>query len=398
MKSDLECPICKEPLARPLAIVPCGHIFCEDCLLQTFCTPVHGEEPGTTHATRLKQCPDCRTCLHMPPIPVYLVKNLVSTLHPEFAKDDLRSNGFGVDLGSGIPEGSDPWSILFQEDLGDVMTITSDSEAEEQMLQQQESLGTWETAVGYLSRSDRSGWIVEAEVTPENSEMSNDEEDRRGDGGSSTSSGSTARIYRIAPLFSNFPSPSSSDTGQLYLQSEEEEAMIVEQDIDEFQLNHPNQHQLIAAYKQFHRIPTPYRNSTWITRTWEPPAFVSEENEDFMTPQEKTLHQRGIPLDMQDKFQIAYTNRLGLSIQLGRGNVIFLGWNVSIFWSLGDRTGEVFMAYIRWEMRTHPERWNIHIHSDGSWDAHRLRCVNLESGDHAYASLEENGMDDSETE
>jgi RING-type zinc-finger len=413
---ELECPICRELLARPLAIYPCGHIFCEDCLLQTFFTPLPGEDSEINHATRIKQCPDCRTCLHTPPIPVYLVKNIISFLHPELSKDESRTNGFGLILSSAIPGGADPWSVLFPEDLADAMTLTSESDAEDQLTGisqaqgQQAALDPWETAVGYLSQSVRSDWGLNGVITMESSEASGDETPEGAEVESSTSSDSTARMYNIAPLFANSStwrsSPGSSDTEQLSsqysppLQSEErdqgQDSMVVD-DVDAFQPYHLSQQFLMSAYKQFHRVPSPIRNCSWVARTYEPPRFISEENEDFMTAQEKTLHQRGIPLDMQDKFQIAYTNRLGLSVQLGLGNVIFLGWNVYIFWTMGDRTGEVFMAYIRWEMRNHPERWNVHIHSDGSWDAHRLRCVNVDTGADAYASLGEDYMEGSDT-
>jgi hypothetical protein len=343
------------------------------------------------------------------------VKNLISTLNPELSNDELRTNGFGFNV-EGLPDGEDPWLAIFPDEFADAMTLTSESEDESNTGNRRNrrrhgALDPWETAVGILSQSVQDHWGLHAEITAESSEISGDERDNEEADGGSTSSDSTARMYNIAPLFSNSSewqaSPESSDAegdglfGEAsHSEGEEEEdfePMLVDSEGDAFQLRHPNQQYLMAAYKQLHRVPAPIRNCTWTTRSWEPPAFVSEENEITMTAQEKTLHQRGIPLDMQDKFQIAYTNRLGLSVQLGLGNVIFLGWNVNIFWSMGDRTGEVFMAYIRWEMRNHPERWNVHLHQDGSWDAHRLRCLNMD-GDNAYASLGEDPIDGSDTE
>jgi hypothetical protein len=408
--AELECPICKEILARPLAVYPCGHIFCEDCLLQTFCTPLPGEEPETTHATRPKQCPDCRAGVHTPPIPVYLVKNLISLHNPELATDESRTNGFGLELGPDFPEGSDPWSILFPDDLADVMTLTSESEVENRSTGSRATRGShgalepWDTAVGQLSQSVRNNWVLVADGTSTASEASGDEDDGVE---SSTSNNSNSRAYDAAPFFMG-PYGSLHHSVDLPLDnqpfwpsegSEEEDhhdsphLMNVDQDNDAADLPLPTQRFLMDAYRQFHRVPSPIRNYAWVSRSWESPAFISEETDDFMTPQERTLHQRGIPLDMQDKFQIAYTNRLGLSVQLGLGNVIFLGWNVAILWTMGDRDGEIFMAYIRWEMRNHAERWNVHLHQDGSWDAHRLRCINTETGDNAYASHGEDEED-----
>jgi len=420
--TELECPICKEILARPLALYPCGHIFCEDCLLRTFCTALLGEEPETTHATRTKQCPDCRSSVHVPPIPVYLVKNLISTINPDLDEDGSRTNGFGLDLGPDIPEGSDPWSVIFPDDLADVMTLTSESEGEGRSVGSRATGGSyaaldpWETAVGHLSQSVRNSWVLEVDGTPAASEASGDEDEMEEDDGvaSSTSTENTARLYNIAPLFM---SPSANDIphhtsdatfdDEAFSLSEESgeeddlgdrlEPMNVDLD-DDFELHHPNQLHILEAYRQRHRVPTPIRNNAWISRSWEAPAFISEDADEYMNAQERTLHQRGIPLDMQDKFQIAYTNRLGLSVQLGLGNVIFLGWNVTILWTNGDRDGSVFMAYIRWEMMHHPERWNVHLHQDGSWDAHRLRCVNTETGINAYASLDEEDIEGSDTE
>lgn len=410
VNSELECPICKELLARPLAIYPCGHIFCEDCLLQTFFTPVAGEDPETTPATRDKYCPDCRASIHTPPAPVYLVKNIISLINPDIDKDGSRTNGFGTNLGFGDEVNADPWGILFPEDMADGMTLTSESDADDriaqlQLAELQGSSETWDAAVNYLI-PQRTRWDLVADITPDASEASGDEEEANSSQEtSSNSSNGTGRLNNVRSLFS----PESSDTDirsglqASTMDSDEEgdnsDAMEVEQDIDGFHPRHHNEQYLMQMYKQQHRIPSPIRNHRWVTRTHEPPAFPSPENEQFMSPQEKCLHQRGIPLDMQDKFQLAYTNRLGLSVQLGLGNVIFLGWNVRILWNMGDRSGEIFMAYIRWEMRKHPERWNIHIHSDGSWDAHRLRCVIRDTGDLVYTSLDDYAsMEGSDTE
>lgn len=334
-------------------------------------------------------------------------------------KDDSRTNGFGLNLGPSVPEGSDPWRILFPEDPADEMTLTSESDSEERPMEgrrrqrPQEALRSWDNAIGQLTENAQNQWALDSGIhSAENSDDENEED--AGEGGSTPSSDSTARMYDVAPLFSNssdFGHPSSSyqsDDEQhvldSYMNSEEDadaedpEDMPMEEDedVEDYQLIHPNQQHILEAYKQFHRVPAPRRHCVWVTRTWESPAFVSDLDEGIMSPQEKTLHQRGIPLDMQDKFQIAYTNRLGLSVQLGRGNVIFLGWNVTIFWNMGDRTGEVFMAYIRWEMSHHAERWKVHVHPDGCWDAHRLRCICEETGQNAYASLEEQYTEESD--
>ncbi|KAJ7036505.1 hypothetical protein C8F04DRAFT_953613 [Mycena alexandri] len=127
IEASLQCQICIELLSKPNVLAPCGHVFCLECLQQWF-----RSAPGTdsdddmdTEAHeqyllhRAKACPCCRTRVLRRPVPVFLVKSVVTALRGTPAATPLA-------IGVQGEEDADPWKGLFLPDYEN-----SDDEDEE---------------------------------------------------------------------------------------------------------------------------------------------------------------------------------------------------------------------------------------------------------------------------
>ncbi|KAJ7095468.1 hypothetical protein C8R43DRAFT_938718 [Mycena crocata] len=124
IENSLQCQICIELLFKPYALTPCGHILCLECLQQWFrSAPSHdsddemdpeAQEEYILH--RQKSCPCCRTTILRRPVPVFVVKNVVTALRAAAATPPAATQA---------EEDADPWKGLF---LPDYESPSSDDE------------------------------------------------------------------------------------------------------------------------------------------------------------------------------------------------------------------------------------------------------------------------------
>ncbi|KAJ2462729.1 E3 ubiquitin ligase [Coemansia sp. RSA 2337] len=86
--SALQCSICLDTFAQPRSLA-CGHVFCQDCLLQWL--------------ERNPKCPACRAHVSIRPAPAYAIKEVVALLNPHDSTEPSSTGG----------ETTDPWARLF---------------------------------------------------------------------------------------------------------------------------------------------------------------------------------------------------------------------------------------------------------------------------------------------
>ncbi|TFY51852.1 hypothetical protein EVJ58_g10342, partial [Rhodofomes roseus] len=79
LHQSLTCQICLDPLHKPYALAPCGHIACHGCLIAWFQAPPADAHPHDVLPVllRKKTCPHCRTVVRERPIEVWAVKDMV---------------------------------------------------------------------------------------------------------------------------------------------------------------------------------------------------------------------------------------------------------------------------------------------------------------------------------
>jgi len=126
IEGSLQCQICIDTLTKPFALYPCGHVLCQGCLQDWFRNaPVPPDEMEMDEPLplifRKKTCPFCRTVIRSRPIPLFVLKNLLSilaTARPKNATDLSRP--------SSPPDLEDPWAEIFPQ-----LQSESESGAEE---------------------------------------------------------------------------------------------------------------------------------------------------------------------------------------------------------------------------------------------------------------------------
>jgi len=122
IEGSLQCQICIDTLTKPFALYPCGHVLCQGCLQDWFRNaPVPQDEMEMDEPLplifRKKTCPFCRTVIRSRPLPLFILKNLLSilaTARPKNATDLSRP--------SPPPDLEDPWAEIFPQ-------LQSDSES-----------------------------------------------------------------------------------------------------------------------------------------------------------------------------------------------------------------------------------------------------------------------------
>ncbi|KAI0319646.1 hypothetical protein OF83DRAFT_1054593 [Amylostereum chailletii] len=111
IESTLQCQICMDILTKPFALGPCGHVLCQGCLQDWFRqAPIDPEDMDMDGEIplvhRKKTCPVCRTRVQSRPLPLFVLKTLLSTL------DKAKPAG-GLPRPSPAPESADPWAGIF---------------------------------------------------------------------------------------------------------------------------------------------------------------------------------------------------------------------------------------------------------------------------------------------
>ncbi|KAH8991686.1 hypothetical protein EDB92DRAFT_1797952 [Lactarius akahatsu] len=115
IEGSLQCQICIDTLTKPFALYPCGHVLCQGCLQDWFRNaPVPQDEMEMDEPLplilRKKTCPFCRTVIRSRPLPLFVLKSLLSilaTARPKSATDVLRL--------SPPPDLGDPWAEIFPQ-------------------------------------------------------------------------------------------------------------------------------------------------------------------------------------------------------------------------------------------------------------------------------------------
>ncbi|TFY83646.1 hypothetical protein EWM64_g364 [Hericium alpestre] len=134
IESHLQCQICIDILAKPFALSPCGHVLCQGCLQDWFRaapTDVDMDVDEPLPVTlRKKTCPCCRATVRLRPVPLFIVKSLVSTLNKH------NQEPSSVARPSPPPDIEDPWAGIFLHptdawDAGDEGDDDEDDEDED---------------------------------------------------------------------------------------------------------------------------------------------------------------------------------------------------------------------------------------------------------------------------
>ncbi|KAJ7173517.1 hypothetical protein C8R46DRAFT_1083072 [Mycena filopes] len=341
IEASLQCQICIELLSKPNVLAPCGHVFCLECLQQWF-----RSAPGTdsdddmnpdAHEQYLlhreKACPCCRTRVLRRPVPVFLVKSVVTALRSSPA----------TAIGAPTEEDADPWKGLFLPDYA-----TSDDDDDD--------------AVDGFESSDEEE--VGAHFFDQYSEEDLDDLD----------DAEVAMSMGIFPqeLTRFYGSASESEEGSESVSDEEEEVDEEGQadDEDEDSDSDPDAHYCLAR--------------------WEPPAHAVEfEN---VPSYLWKMQRRGCTPQLVALFNMRYAHDEGLvahissldapdheDVGMGR-NRLFLGWNIDL--EPSDVVGEAEKVYIARQLRDirrHPERWVVSerhgFPGRGILDARRLALV-----------------------
>ncbi|KAJ6485616.1 hypothetical protein C8R45DRAFT_1074839 [Mycena sanguinolenta] len=365
IESSLQCQICIDLLSKPNVLAPCGHVFCLECLQQWF-----RSAPGTDSdddmdpedreqyiLDREKSCPYCRARVVRRPVPIFMVKSVVTALR----------NATNQPIATQDDEDADPWKGLFLPD--------ESSDSDEDL----EGYGSSDGSQAEFSDRD-SGDLDDLEHAEMVLAL-----------GLSGFPEELTRFY-ASPSESEHGSGSDSD-GEEEEEDEEEDGEDEGEDEDE---------DLDPDAK--YGIPR-----------WEPPRHFVEVN-NVSSSMWKMLR-RGCTPQLIAMFDIRYRHDEGLiahvssldpsehNVTKGR-NRLFLGWNIDI--ELSDVLMELSVefgaekAYIGRQLRDiwhHPERWMVterHGYPGrGIMDARRLALVEEDaemydtSDSEAYSNGEE---------
>eukprot|EP00873_Tetraselmis_striata_P034562 jgi/Tetstr1/454826/TSEL_041706.t1 len=69
LENSLECVVCREWMVGPHSLVPCGHMFCGNCIHE-----------WTMHHPHNPSCPSCRSTISAPPVKCLPVDNIISDI------------------------------------------------------------------------------------------------------------------------------------------------------------------------------------------------------------------------------------------------------------------------------------------------------------------------------
>ncbi|KAF5383547.1 hypothetical protein D9615_003742 [Tricholomella constricta] len=339
---SLQCQICMDLLYRPYALSPCGHILCMHCLQEWFrkappsaddsdMDPNEQDDPHYI-LTRTKSCPCCRAVVTRRPVPVFVVKAVVTAL----AKYKMGAGGTaGVpSRRSPSPDQEDPWRGLFESsgDEGD-----EDGDEDEGDLGSSDEDEVYEDAIEWAMQGLHGGLHGELAhrlaINRRRYMLRYDDDD---DSVSASGSGSEEDVDE----------DEDEDDG--------EEGDSLDEDGSDV-----------------------YEN-VFVPAQWEPPR-VTVDPEDYvfrnegMASSTLRLLRRGCTLDMIRIFGMAYTHSRGLVAHLPsldelwpfpddatlntvpRNHRVFLGWNVKL--GEADYSGERYMRGVLTDLKENPARW-----------------------------------------
>ncbi|KAF8323924.1 hypothetical protein DL93DRAFT_2162030 [Clavulina sp. PMI_390] len=114
LQSVLQCSICLDLLWSPYSLTPCGHVACENCLVQWFSQPSEAEEQlelPLLAQFKKKTCPTCRTEVRSRPTVAYLVKSALDAVLPCLDPSSYEKRPPSANLNH------DPFKELFPAEL-----------------------------------------------------------------------------------------------------------------------------------------------------------------------------------------------------------------------------------------------------------------------------------------
>ncbi|KAG6809146.1 hypothetical protein H0H92_001407 [Tricholoma furcatifolium] len=288
--------------------------------------------------SRSKSCPCCRAVVRRRPIPVFVVKDIVTaitqhkttmTAEPSVAQRGQRSSS---------PSEEDPWSGLF---------YPSDDEVEEGGDETSDEDEVYEDAIGWAMQGLQMGL-------------------ERG-----------IRNQLLQAFEDDLESESGSEG-----EGEGEEAL----DMEEGYIGRDDESVNSYDSEEYESVYVPPR--------WEPPS-VNVDPEMYMDTSILCMLRRGCTIDMIRRFKITYSHDQGLvahlpsldeeltelsHIAVARHNRVFLGWNVHLDGE--DYTGFLYMRHVLTDMRDNPEQWMFteRTYHPGAFDVKML--VRVEDVEH----------------
>ncbi|KAK7031626.1 ring finger domain protein [Favolaschia claudopus] len=344
IETSLQCQICIELLSKPNILAPCGHIFCLECLQQWFrSAPGHesaeemdpdDREDMILH--RPKSCPCCRARVARRPVPVFVVKSVVTALRNATQPSAIQDEG-----------DSDPWKGLFLPDY-DSSEVDDD---------------------GYGSSEDDGVEFFD--------HYSDDLEDSDAEIAIALALGAYPQHIYASPSESDDLGSNSED------EEEEEEGEVVDDEDEEDDDEDEDEDEDEEDGSE--------DGATYAMPRWEPPLHTLGTAN--ASPAFRKMQRRGCTLQLIAHFNVRYSHHEGIvahissldataeNITMGR-NRLFLGWNINVEPQVSGIPGAAEKAFIGRQlrdMRRHPERWAVHERPGypgrGVMDAHRLALV-----------------------
>ncbi|KIK97337.1 hypothetical protein PAXRUDRAFT_825015 [Paxillus rubicundulus Ve08.2h10] len=115
VESNTQCQVCMELLFKPYALSPCGHVLCVTCLQEWFRQApavedeMYDNDDPDYLLRRRKTCPCCRTNVRHRPIPIFVIKAIVTAV----AKGKGGSHAASSSSSEPASGDLDPWEGLF---------------------------------------------------------------------------------------------------------------------------------------------------------------------------------------------------------------------------------------------------------------------------------------------
>ncbi|KAG8706932.1 hypothetical protein FRC08_000785 [Ceratobasidium sp. 394] len=107
VRTSMQCGICYEPFTRPCVVVPCGHISCQNCLIEWFTSPAPNDDSPRRQGRKRKTCPHCRGAVRSRPVEVFGLAPAAAALVGQ-SDPSAAVPAFGP-----ATSAADPWANLF---------------------------------------------------------------------------------------------------------------------------------------------------------------------------------------------------------------------------------------------------------------------------------------------
>jgi hypothetical protein len=349
---------------RPSALVPCGHVYCEECLLRVFTTPTPDELPETPHWDRPKYCPDCRSPVQFPPVHIHLAKSIIRKIHPEIEHSTLSR--FGLPAGFEDCQ-TNHWDRIFPPSFDfDGIDTESDGVMDGYRsildgISEQDASDSAGEIEGYLPVHDHYGRLASARLRRIDDRMLLESQDGLNQLSLDLSAGvmrprrvnTESRRMRIEPN-----GPGSRPVPIIISDDENDEssgetASLMDEDMsDDASIQQDVRSALFEGYRARHSHED--GPGTFYEAVRSEPVNAVADN-DAWTPYIRRLAARGVHPAMQRVHNIKYSHSQGIYIEQPPNLILYVGWNVTLL--PGDENGDSYVSYLRWELEHHPERW-----------------------------------------